>query len=195
MGAVRSLEPDDSGNTVLIGYCSGGQLALEVATELMTRGVFVINPEIGAGNVPNIDRLKLSGRESTRSIVHRAEAYLNRHRRADKLIRGVLRFMLSSTYPPKMPRELVAGDSDVLLLLSPDDLSPLRQVPVLGAVLRRRLVSVRNLHIRIVSGLDHSMLSTLGRRHVVDILDQFVIERYARVASPLPGGADADSGT
>jgi len=195
VAAVRSLEPIDPGNTVLIGFCSGGHLALEVATELTTRGVLVINLEVGAGNIPNLARLKLSGRESTRSIVHRAEAYLNRHRRADKLIRGVLRFMLSSTYPPKMPRELVAGNSDVLLILSPDDLSPLRQVPVLGAVLRRRLVSVRNLHIRIVSGLDHSMLSTVGRRHVVDILDQFVIERYARVASPLPGGADADSGT
>jgi dienelactone hydrolase len=194
VGAVRALEPDDPSNTVLIGYCSGGQFALEVATELMTRGVFAINPEVGAGNVPNIDRLKLSGRESTRSIVHRAEEYLNRHRRADKLIRGVLRFMLSSTYPPKMPRELVAGDSDVLLLLSPDDLSPLRQVPILGAGLRRRLVSVRNLQIRIVSGLDHSMLSTLGRRHVVAILDQFVIERYAHVDSPMPDAGDAVRG-
>lgn len=195
VAAVRSLEPIDPGNTVLIGFCSGGHLALEVATELTTRGALVINLEVGAGNIPNLARLKLSGRESTRSIVHRAEAYLNRHRRADKLIRGVLRFMLSSTYPPKMPRELVSGNSDVLLILSPDDLSPLRRVPVLGAVLRRRLVSVRNLHIRIVSGLDHSMLSTVGRRHVVDILDQFVVERYARVASPLPGVADADNGT
>lgn len=194
VAAARSLEPIDPGNTVLIGFCSGGHLALEVATELTTRGVLVINLEVGAGNIPNLARLKLSGRESTRSIVHRAEAYLNRHRRADKLIRGVLRFMLSSTYPPKMPRELVAGNSDVLLILSPDDLSPLRQVPVLGAFLRRRLVSVRNLHIRIVPGLDHSMLSTVGRRQVVDILDQFVMERYARVASPLPGAADADSG-
>ncbi len=193
--AVRSLEPDNPSNTVLIGYCSGGQLALEVATELMTRGVFVINPEVGAGNVPNIDRLKLSGRESTRSIVHRAERYLNRHRRADKLIRGVLRFLLSATYPPKMPRELVTGNSDVLLLLSPDDLSPLRQVPVLGTVLQRRLVSVRNLHIKIVSGLDHSMLSTLGRRHVVDILDQFVVERYSHDTSSLPGAGYAATGT
>jgi len=195
VGAVQSLESSDPSNTVLIGYCSGGQLALEVATDLMTRGVFVINPEVGAGNVRNIDRLKLSGRESTRSIVYRAEEYLNRHRRADKLIRGVLRFMLSATYPPKMPRELVTGNSDILLLLSPDDLSPMRHIPILGAVLRRRLVSVRNLHVEIVSGLDHSMLSTLGRRHVVDILNQFVVERYARVASSLPGAGDAVSGS
>ena len=193
--AVRSLDPENPSNAVLFGYCSGAQLALEVATELMTRGVCVINPEVGAGNVPNIDRLKLSGRESTRSIVHRAEQYLNRHRRADKMIRGVLRFLLASTYPPKMPRELVAAKSDVLLLLSPDDLSPLREVPVLGALSRRRLASTKNLRIRVVSGLDHSMLSTLGRRQVVAILDQFVVERYAHAASPLRGAGDADSGS
>lgn len=193
IGAVRSLEPMNPSNTVLIGYCSGAQLAIEVATELMTRGVCVINPEVGAGTLPNEDRLKLSSRESTRSLVHRAEEYLNRHRRANKLIRRVLRLALSLTYPPKIPRELVAGNSDVLLLLSPDDLSPLRKVPVFGAVLRGRLVSLRNLHIQIVSGLDHSMLSTLGRRRAVGILDHFIVERYVHVASSLPGVGDSDS--
>jgi pimeloyl-ACP methyl ester carboxylesterase len=193
VGAVQSIEPMNPSNTVLIGYCSGAQLAIEVAAELKTRGVCVINPEVGAGSLPSEDRLKLSARESTRSMVHRAEEYLKRHRRTNKLVRRVLRLALSLTYPPKMPRELVAGDSDILLLLSPDDLSPLRQVPVLGAVLRGRLVSLRNLHIKIVSGLDHSMLSTLGRRRVVGMLDQFIIERYVRVASQSPSAGDSDS--
>jgi pimeloyl-ACP methyl ester carboxylesterase len=192
VGAVQSLEPMNPSNTVLIGYCSGAQLAIEVATELTTRGVCAINPEVGAGTLPNEDRLKLSARESTRSLVHRAEEFLNRHRRTNKLIRRVLRLALSLTYPPKMPRELVAGNSDILLLLSPDDLSPLRQVPILGAVLRGRLVSLRNLHIKIVAGLDHSMLSTLGRRRVVGILDNFIVERYVHVESPLPGVGDSE---
>jgi len=190
-GVVRALDPINPSNSVLIGYCSGAQLALEVASELMSRGVCVINPEVGAGALPNVDRLKLSGRETTRSFVNRAEEYLNRHRRADKLIRRVSRLALSSTYPPKMPPELLEGGSDVLLLLSPEDLSPLRQVPILGAVLRRRLSSSRNLRIKIVPGLDHSFLSTLGRNRAVAILNQFVVEKYVAIVSPSRDSRDA----
>jgi alpha/beta superfamily hydrolase len=192
VGVVRALDPLTPSNSVLIGYCSGAQLALEVASELKTRGVCVINPEVGAGVFPNVDRLRLSARETTRSFVQRAEDFLNHHRRADKLIRQILRLALSSTYPPKIPPELVTGKSEILLLLSPEDLSPLRQIPVLGAALRRRLVSSRNLHVKIVSGLDHSMLSTLGRSRAVAILDQFVVERYAPASSPPPGAGNAD---
>ena len=196
--AVRALNPANPADSVLIGYCNGAQLALEVALELKTRGVCGINPQVGAGVFLNVDRLEKSDREATRSFLRRVENLLRPHRWADKMIRQISRWVLSSEfcrnlvlsvlklsspYRPKVRSALAKNHSEVLLLLSAEDLSSFRRIPVLGSVLRRRLVSSEHFHVEVVPGLDHAFLSTLGRGRAVAILDRHVVETFTGAAS------------
>ena len=176
---IRALNPADPANSVLIGYCSGAQFALEVALELKIRDVCVINPTVGASVVESVDRLKKSDQELIQSLVRHVETLLKRYQWVDKVLRQISRLVLSSAYPAKVRSALAKNQSDVLLLLSPEDASPFGQIPVLGAIFRRRLVSSERLRVQIVPGLDHAFLSTLGRSRVVAILDQHVIDTYA----------------
>jgi hypothetical protein len=177
----------------LIGYCNGAQLALEAALELKSRGVCAINPQLGTGVFLNVDRLEQSDRESVRSFVRRIENLVKRHRWIERMIQPISRSLLtsklagnvvpgvlklSSPCPPKVRTALVKNDTDTLLLLSPEDLSPLRRIPVLGSVLRRRLASSEHFRIEIVPGLDHAFLSVLGRGRAVSLLDHHVVETF-----------------
>jgi pimeloyl-ACP methyl ester carboxylesterase len=194
--AVRAINPEASTDSVLIGYCNGAQLALEVALELKNRGVSVINPQLGTGVFLNVDRLEESDQESTRSFAHRVESHVQRHQWIEKMYRPIARKVLSSKLggnlvfgtlklsspcPPRIRSKLVENGTQTLLLLSPEDLSPFRNIPVLGAVLRRRLASSEHFQIEIVPGLDHAFLSVVGRERAVAILDQHVVETYANV--------------
>jgi len=195
--AVRTLVPGSPENSVLIGYCNGAQLALEVALELKTRGVCAMNPQIGTGVFLNVDRLEDSERDSIQSLAQRGDNLLKRHRRVNqairrishsvlssdtggKLVTGALK--LSSVCPPKVRAALAKNHTEILLLLSPEDLSPLRKIPVLGSVLRRRLASSEHFHVEIVAGLDHAFLSTIGRDRAVALLDRHVVETLTGVA-------------
>jgi hypothetical protein len=95
---------------------------------------------------------------------------------------GVLK--LASVCPPKVRSAFAKNGTETLLLLSPEDLSSLLRVPVIGAVLRRRQASTENFHVEIIPELDHAFLSVLGRNHAVAILDQHIVETFAN-ANPL----------
>jgi dienelactone hydrolase len=188
---VRALKPTDAADSVLIGYCNGARLALEVALELKTRGVCGMNPQVGTGVSLNIDRLESDERESIRSFAQRTDDLLKRHglmnrmfRRLSQSVRssalggravsGLLK--LSSICPPKVRAALAINHTEILLLLSPEDLSSLRKIPVLGSIVRRRLASSEHFHVEIVPELDHAFLSTLGRERAVKLLDRHVTE-------------------
>jgi hypothetical protein len=191
--AVRALIPENPAHSVLVGYCSGAQLALEVAPELQSMGVCAINPQVGAGVFRNVDRIKTSDHDSVQSFVRRFEDLLRQHRWFDKAIRQLSLLAISSVYPPRIGQRL-RSQSDILLLLSPEDISPLRRVPILGEVFRRRLESSDRVRVEIVPGMDHSILSTLGRNRAVAILDRHVIENYVQDAATLrrgPVGTDS----
>lgn len=196
--AVRAIQSDAS-DSVLIGFCNGAQLALEVALELRNRGVSAINPQLGTGVFLNVDRLDESDQESTRSFAQRVEKRLERYQWIDKILRplsnrvlssklggnlvfGALR--LTSPCPPRIRSKLVKNGTETLLLLSSEDLSPLRNVPVLGSVLRRRLTSSEHFRIEIVPGLDHAFLSVVGRERAIAILDQHVVQMYGNANEP-----------
>jgi pimeloyl-ACP methyl ester carboxylesterase len=186
--AVRALSLTTPADSVLVGYCSGAPLAIVVAQRLKSRGVCAINPQVGAGVFRNVGRVKRSDRESVQTFVRRMENVLVRHRWVDQAIHQVTRLVLSSAYPPRMSQALIDNNSEMLLVLSPEDLSPLRRNPIVGWILRRRLVPSEHVHIEIVPGLDHAILSTIGRGRAVDILDRHVIETF------LGGVTDTQSG-
>ncbi|MCU1364350.1 MAG: Alpha/beta hydrolase family protein [Acidimicrobiaceae bacterium] len=192
--AIRAVNSNAPSKSVLIGFCNGAQLALEVALELKNRGVAAINPQLGTGVFLNVDRLDKSDQESTRSFAQRIEKGLQRYPWIDKIFRPISNRVLSSKLggslvfgalrltspcPPRIRSKLVKNETETLLLLSSEDLSPLRNVPVLGSVLRRRLASSEHFRIEIVPGLDHAFLSVVGRERAIAILDQHVVQTYA----------------
>jgi len=63
--------------------------------------------------------------------------------------------------------------------LSPEDLPRFQRIPVL----RRRLATTEHVQVEVVPGMDHNLLSLLGRQRAVAILDHFVLGNFASPAS------------
>jgi dienelactone hydrolase len=178
--AVRAVSPASPQDSVLIGYCSGAQLALEVALELDSRGACAVSPEVVASVFRNVDRVKYSRRGSIRRLVGRVESFLKRHRWEGRMSRRFSRLVRSLAYPPRIGMALVKRHSEVLLLLGPEDLPRFPRVPIL----RRRLQSSKHHRVEIVPGMDHNLLSTLGRDRAVTILDQYIMDTFGETVPP-----------
>lgn len=172
--AVRALNPGSPSDAVLVGYCSGGILAFEVALSLRVRGVCAINPQNQVGVIQSVDRAKNSQRGALRSLAAGLDRVLQRHRKIDKTIRKFARAVITFAQPPNVRSALAKTHTETLMLLSPDDLSPLRRFPLL----RRRLMSTEHFHIVVVPGMDHAMLGTVGRERTVAILNRHIMETY-----------------
>ena len=172
--AVRAMIPDDPSPCVLIGYCSGAQLALEVAAELDARGVCAINPEVVATVFRNVDRVRNSHLQYVRSFVRRFETFLKRHRWEGKISRKFGNSVRSLAYPPKIPSALIKSGTEVLMMLSPEDLPRFQRIPIL----RRRLATTEHVQVEVVPGMDHNLLSLLGRQRAVAILDRYVLGNF-----------------
>lgn len=179
--AVRALMPVNPADSVLIGLCSGAQLAIEAALELKSRGVCAINPQVGTSIFRSADRLEKSDREFVRSITLRLETFLKRHLWVGKAVRQVSRLVVSSAYSPRVRSALVKNGSEILVIASPDDLSPFPRMPILGSIDRRRLVSSEHCRVEIVPGLDHDFLGALARDRAVTIVDEHVLEKFAGI--------------
>ncbi len=177
--AIRALDSNSPSDSVLIGYCAGAQLALEVAMDVHPRGVCAINPGLGPGIFREVERARKSRREVVRASVRGIEDLLIRHRVADELIRRASRYAESLTFPPKTATRLSRENTEVLLLLSPVHLPRFQRIPIF----RRRLISSEKHRVEIVPGMDHSILSTLGRERAVALLQQHVIDRYVGVSA------------
>jgi dienelactone hydrolase len=177
--AIRALDPNSPSNSVLIGYCFGAQLALEVAMDINSRGVCAINPGLGPGVLQGLARVRNSRRKDIQTSVQRVEGLLIQYRLADKVIRRATDYAQSLTFPPRIATKLSRRHSDVLLLLSPAHLPRFQRIPIL----RRRLLSSEHHHVEIVPGMDHSILSTLGRDRAVALLQQHVVDRYVGVSA------------
>jgi dienelactone hydrolase len=165
---------------VLIGYCSGAQLALEVALELDSRGACAISPEVVASVFRNVDRVKYSRHGPIRDLVGRIENFLKRHRWEGRMSRRFSRVVRSMAYPPRIGMALVKRHSEVLLLLGPEDLPRFPRIPIL----RRRLQSSKHHRVEIVPGMDHNLLSTLGRDRAVVILNEYILDTFVEAVPP-----------
>jgi hypothetical protein len=183
--AVRALNPTNPADSVFIGLCSGAQLAMVVARKIKNRGVCAINPQVSAGMLRSADRLKKSDQETVRSFVRGVQALFRRYPWVEEAIDQLSLLVL---YPPKVSPALVEKRSEMLFLLSPEDLSPFTHLPVLGTALRRRLVSSNHHRVHIVPGLDHDFLSSLGRGRAVALLDQHVVETFVGTTTRVDTG-------
>ena len=180
--AVRALNPENPAESVFIGLCSGAQVALEATLELKNRGFYAINPQIGAGVLRSANRLRNSDRETVRSFAQRLDKIVKRHQGVDEIIQRMSRLVLLSAFSPIVKSALSKNNSEMFLLLGPNDVSPFNTIPVVGSLVGRRLISSKHINVVIVPGLDHDFLSTLGRGRAIEILDRHVVETFTDVA-------------
>jgi dienelactone hydrolase len=190
--AVAALNLGAESDAVLVGLCTGAQLALEVALRLRARGVCVINPQVGARFMRNALLLEKSSRGFSRSIAKRFKAPLNRHLWLTESALQAARMIAPSAYSLRMRSALAAHGTEMLLLASSEDLLPFPWLPIVSGFDRRRMVSSPHCRVEIVPGLDHDMLNAVGRGRAVSILDGFVLETFAAVAAPPDGGRLAE---
>jgi pimeloyl-ACP methyl ester carboxylesterase len=180
--AVRALNPEDPSDSVLVGLCSGAQVALEAALDLKARGLYAINPQIGAGAIRSANSLRNSDREPVRSFARRFDKIVEKHHWFDDVVQRISRLVLLSAFSPKVKSALVKNNSEMLLLLGPNDLSPFRELPIVGTLVGRRLIESDRIQVEVIPGLDHDFLSTVGRARTLALLDRYVIERLAGAA-------------
>jgi hypothetical protein len=92
------------------------------------------------------------------------------------VVQMVSRLVLLSAFSPNVRSAIAANNTEMLLVLGPNDFSPFARIPVVGSLLGQRLLSSEHIHVEVVPGLDHDFLSTLGRRRAIAILDQHVVD-------------------
>jgi pimeloyl-ACP methyl ester carboxylesterase len=177
--AVRALIPESPEDSIFVGLCSGAQVALEAALDLKTRGLYAINPQVGAGVLRSADRLRNSERETVRSSAHRFEKVLKRYPWIDDTVQEISRLVLLSAFSPRVRSALAKSNSQMLMVLGPNDLSPFRRIPVVGSLVGRQLLSSDHIRVEVVPGLDHDFLSTLGRARAIAVLDRYVVEAFS----------------
>jgi pimeloyl-ACP methyl ester carboxylesterase len=173
---VRALTPESPSESILVGLCSGAHVALKATLDLKARGLYAINPQMGAGVLRSADRLKNSDRMTVRSSAKRFERILKAHPWIDDVVQMVSRLVLLSAFSPNVRSAIAANNTEMLLVLGPNDFSPFARIPVVGSLLGQRLLSSEHIHVEVVPGLDHDFLSTLGRRRAIAILDQHVVD-------------------
>jgi hypothetical protein len=181
--ALRALNAENPSDSVLVGLCSGARLALEVALDIKCRGVCMINPQVGSGLLRNADRMQKSEKETIRSFVKRCESLVLRHRWVGKTVWQISRLVLPNASTPRVRSRLLKNGTEMLLLASPDGLSPFPRIPIVGTLDLRRLTSSEHYRVELMPILDHDFLSDVGRARAVAILESHVLAMFAGVAS------------
>jgi len=179
LSAVAAFSPEDQSDLVFVGLCSGAQLGLDAALRLHARGLCVINPQVGSGIVRNAHVLEESKRGFVRSLASMMKRKFKQGSWIWKVIFQVARLVLPSAYSLKLRVALKGNGTQLLILASSEDLMPFQRIPLVRSIDRRRIVSSDSCRVEVVPGLDHDMLSELGRSRAVAILDDYVLTQFA----------------
>jgi pimeloyl-ACP methyl ester carboxylesterase len=180
--AINAVDPSGPADSVVMGLCSGAQLALDVALDYGSVGLCVINPQVAAGILRSRDRLEKSDRQLIRTLVQHGRNFLGRHRWVSKMVWQFSRLVLRTATSPRVRSKLVRNGTETLMLASLQDFSTFPRMPIVGAIGRRRLVSSEHFRVEIVPGMDHDFLSDVGRARAVAILDRHVLVTFAGVS-------------
>jgi pimeloyl-ACP methyl ester carboxylesterase len=182
--AIQALSRN-SEKSVLVGLCSGAQVGLDIALELKTNGLIVVNPRLGRGLVGQaVLSPPSTAPAAVRALSRRFETLLQRNRWISKLAWQIARLVLPSPYVGRVTKALARNRTKTLLIVNDDEISPFPWIPFLGTIDRRRLVSSEFRKVIIVPELDHDFLSVSGRQRALEAIDSFVVDNFA---SPTAG--------
>ena len=172
---LRELSPEDISNCVLIGLCSGAHLAVRAALELHVRGVCTINPQVAPAILRTADRLE----ESERHLFKRLRQWVKDQPWIGKLVWQICRVVLPNAYSFKVRRALADQGTEMLLIVSPQDVNPFPRVPILRSIDQRRLISTLTCRIDMVPDMDHDFLNSEGRAKAVAIIEDHILGHFA----------------
>jgi hypothetical protein len=180
---VLAVSVDDPSNTVFVGLCTGAQKSLETAASLASRGVCTINPQVGRSIQRATDRMVATNLGMFTSVMARMKKYVERHPWMGQIVWQAARIFLPSAYSLKVRNNLADNGTEMLLIVSPDDFNPFPRVPIVRSLDKRRLNSTDMCRIEIVPGLDHDFFNIAGRARAIEILDAYVLEKFATTTS------------
>jgi alpha-beta hydrolase superfamily lysophospholipase len=188
--AAAAAEPDDPGNVVLLGLCSGGYQALESALRLRPRAALSVNPvlrvvppEAAGGAVDPRRRIHLSVGTFGRAVRRGGPAPLRRLLRSAGW-RVANRFR-GQRGPAAWLGALVADGVDVLCICGEDEG---RQLLEGGRRSIDRLAASGRLRIDVVPGLDHALMPFEQRQAVAEALTGYVLAPPGRLSPSAPSG-------
>jgi hypothetical protein len=184
MDVLRAASPDDPSNAVLVGLCSGGFQALEIAVVSKVRGVCAVNPILTFMGHEDEESDAESARGFTRTKggmkgwVARVPAY-------DR-INGIVKRLPSSAWwiinriavdvpaARKLAKVVDAG-VDVFVVAGTDESRWLKGGE--GHTLRK-MEQTGRFHMEVISGLEHSLFEQHTREMAVGILTDHVVQSF-----------------
>jgi alpha-beta hydrolase superfamily lysophospholipase len=184
---ATALRPDGTDETVFIGLCSGAYLALEAGLALHARGVCLINPPVGMDFLYGTHRMAESKHRTLRALAARLKELALRLRWVSVVALKGCRVIMPSMFGVDAMAKIASTSTNLYVLSSTEDLSPLKSSSRLDLFFSRRLLAPKNYDVHFVEGLDHSMHAAKGRGRAIAMLEDHVIGCFA----PLPT-TDAD---
>jgi pimeloyl-ACP methyl ester carboxylesterase len=166
-------------NVVLVGLCSGAYWAIEAGIALDAKGVCAINPPVGIDFLHGVTKLGASRMRAVRFVAEYLKQVALRARWVAVVVWKVLRLLAPSVFSVDVMRSLVDGGTDLQVLASSGDLSPVPGHRGLDRFFSTRLVAPANYEVTFVPGLDHSLHDPDGRAATVALLERHVIESFA----------------
>ncbi|MGD0380099.1 MAG: hypothetical protein ABSC30_08945 [Acidimicrobiales bacterium] len=205
---ARFVSPHDPSRVVLVGLCSGAYHAVLGGLSLRAQGVCAINPIFTQQRMPG-EPTKGSAEPPTPSGLRRIADRLAEHQ-ALKVLRpglpdGVWRLVYRlglRRSPVDSVERLVAGGSDVLVIVGREEAIPMKR----GSVHRlRKMARTSRLQLTVIDDLEHAMLGADDPRRVGDIVYRHVRDRFGQPEptadpadprhDPMPFGVAHEAGT
>jgi len=176
---ATALRPDDTGDTLFVGLCSGAYLAVEAGLALHSRGICLINPPIGMDFLYGTHRMAESKHGVLRALARKLKEFALRLRWLSVVALQGCRVIMPSMFGVDVLASVASTETNLYILSSSEDLSPLTSSSRSDLFFSRRLLAPRNYDVHFVEGLDHSMHAAKGRERAIAMLDAHVLGRFA----------------
>ncbi|MGH8994934.1 MAG: alpha/beta fold hydrolase [Acidimicrobiales bacterium] len=181
------LEPDDPGNFVLVGLCSGGYQALEDALRRPVRAVYAINPSLHftppeLANGPMDPRRRICWPTSNLAAAYRKLAIEPVRRRLCKLAWRFAGFRNRHRKPSDWLDQLRTEGVEVLIIAGEEEARPF--APVGGRP------SSPDDHdpicIEVIEALDHALMPLWQRRNAAERMTAHLLAHFGEPGSRVP---------
>jgi alpha-beta hydrolase superfamily lysophospholipase len=177
---ARTLRRDDPSDTVFVGLCSGGYLAVEAGLALRSRGVCAINPPVGIDFLYGSARMAESKRPAVRALAAQLKRAALHLRWVSVVALKGLRYIAPGWFSVDTLAAVGASDTALLLLATTDDVSPITSSDRYDRFFSPHLLEPKGYEVIFIPGLDHSMHAAAGRRRTVAVLNEHVLGTYAQ---------------
>lgn len=177
---VEALAPAP---VVLVGLCSGAYSAIECALSSRVRAVCAINPVLDIDWLARPSRLWCEDRRALRVMPGPLRRLAVRHQRVADWTWRALREAIAWREPAEVLARVVRRDTDVLLIVSPQDAHAFRRTLLWRAVGLPWLERTGRLRFEVLDTLDHAVDRVAGREAALKAIATHVVDRCSGPAA------------